>query len=61
MSDDLKNKSQQDRTRVAGNETWELAYLKEKLGVTDQQIQEAIKQVGNNREKVEALLRGKNN
>ena len=57
MSDDLKKRSQQDRTRVAGNEKWELDYLKEKLGVTDQQIQEAIKKVGNNRDKVEQVLR----
>lgn len=56
MSDDKSKKDNRDRSRVAGNENYELAYLQEKLGVSREQIEEAIKAVGNNREQVEAYL-----
>jgi hypothetical protein len=59
MSDDLKNRGQQDRGRVEGDEKWELAYMREKYNVSTELIQEAVKQVGNDRRKVEEFLERK--
>ncbi|MEX6689308.1 DUF3606 domain-containing protein [Danxiaibacter flavus] len=47
---------QRDRNRLSGSEDYELQYLEEKLGVSKQQILDAIKQVGNDRAKVEEYL-----
>jgi len=59
MSDDKNKKDGRDRSRVAGNEDYELSYLEEKLGVLRKQVKEAIAAVGNDREKVEAYLKKK--
>src|SRR4051794_36856600 len=57
MADNLNNRGQQDRSRVNSDEKWELAYLKGKMGVTTQQIEQAVKSVGNDRKKVEEYLK----
>jgi hypothetical protein len=56
MSDnkDLRNGS--DRDRVAGGQQWEVRHMMEKFKVTGDEVQAAIKAVGNNREKVEDYL-----
>jgi hypothetical protein len=56
MSDDKNKRDARDRNRVSGSEGYELYYLEEKLGVTREQVLEAIASVGNDREKVEAYL-----
>jgi hypothetical protein len=56
MSDDKNKTDGRDRSRVAGEENYELAYLEEKLGVSREKVREAIAAVGNDREKVEAYL-----
>lgn len=56
MSDDKNKQDGRDSSRVAGNENYELAYLEEKLGVSREQVREAIEKVGNSREAVEQYL-----
>jgi hypothetical protein len=58
----MDNKDQRggrDRDRVAGNEDYEVRYVAEKLGVSQEQVKEAIEKVGNKREDVEQYLKGK--
>jgi hypothetical protein len=57
MADNKSNKGQSDRAKVSGDEDYELSFLEEKLGVTRQQVKDAIKAVGNNRSDVEEYLR----
>jgi len=59
MSDDKNKQDGRDRSRVAGNEDYELSYLEEKLGVSREEVKAAISAVGNDREKVEAYLKKK--
>ena len=49
----------QDRSRVAGKQEHELAYMKEKYGVSSQQLAGAIRAVGNGRKEVEQYLKEK--
>jgi hypothetical protein len=46
-----------DRKRVAGGQYHEVAYMKEKHGVSSQQLSGAIRAVGNDRKKVEEYLK----
>ena len=57
MADDKNIRDQRDRNRVAADEDYEIDYLVEKTGASREQVREAIKAVGNNREKVEQYLK----
>jgi hypothetical protein len=46
----------QDRARVAGGQDHEVRYEARKEGVSKDEVKNAIKQVGNSRDKVEADL-----
>lgn len=46
MSDDLKNSGPADRTRINVNESWELRWWTESLGVTEQELRAAVAAVG---------------
>ena len=46
MSDDLNNRGQQDRTRIAMQEPHEVRYWTETLGVTKEELQKAVDAVG---------------
>ena len=59
MPDDKNKRDSRDRNRVSGSEDYELSCLEEKLGVSREQVLEAIASIGNNREKVEAYLSSK--
>lgn len=59
MSDDKSMKDNRDRSKVSGSEEYEVNYFVQKLGVTRDQVMEAIKKVGNDRQKLEAFLKGK--
>jgi hypothetical protein len=59
MADDKNIRDQRDRNRVAGDEDYEINYIVEKTGATREQVAQAIKAVGNNRQKVEEYLRNK--
>lgn len=61
MADDKNLRGGQDRSRVAGNEEYELQHIAQKLGVSAEDVRRAIEQVGNNREKIEEFLRSKGN
>ncbi len=61
MSDNKELKGQQDRDRVAGSEDYELRYMAEKLGTSEEMVKMAIKEVGNSREKIEDFVRTMNN
>ena len=47
MSDDLTNRGQQDRSRIAMKEEHEVRHWTEALGVTREQLQKAVDKVGN--------------
>ncbi|BDA83015.1 DUF3606 domain-containing protein [Aureimonas sp. SA4125] len=46
----------QDRAKVAGGQTHEVAYEAQKKGVSREDVREAVKDVGNSRKKVEEQL-----
>jgi hypothetical protein len=56
MSDDLQNRSPQDRSRVSVNEEWEIRYWTKELGVTERRLRDAVKAAGTSAEKVRAWL-----
>ena len=60
MADNKDLRDGRDRDRVAGNEEYEVRHLSEKMNVSAEEVRNAIKQVGNNREKIEEFLRNKN-
>lgn len=49
-----------DRNRVSGSEEYELKYMAEKMGCSIDEVRNAIKAVGNDRQKVEQYLNGRN-
>jgi len=57
MSDDLTNRGPQDRARINVNEDHELRYWTKELGVSEQQLKEAVKAVGVAVEAVKEHLR----
>ena len=46
MADDLNNRGPQDRSRINVNEEHEVRYWTEALGVTKEQLKEAVKEAG---------------
>ena len=54
-----KKSSASDRSRVAGGQKYEVAYVAKKMGVTAAAVKAAIKKVGNMRKDVEAELKTK--
>jgi hypothetical protein len=50
MADDRTNVGNQDRSRVAGEEGYEVEYFAQKHGITPDQARDLIRQHGNNRE-----------
>ena len=57
MPDSKDNRGQQDRSRVSGEQDYEVQHIAERLRVSAEQVREAIKAVGNSREAVENYLR----
>ena len=57
MADNKDLRDGRDRSRVAGDEEYEVQYLAEKLNVSAEEVRKAIQKVGNSREKVEEELR----
>ncbi len=48
--------SQSDRSRVAASDPSEVRYFAKKHGITDQQVIDLIKEVGNDRKTLEAAV-----
>ncbi|TFW29357.1 DUF3606 domain-containing protein [Massilia arenosa] len=46
MADNLQKAGQQDRSRINVNERWELQYWTKELGVSAEELQQAVKAVG---------------
>jgi hypothetical protein len=57
MSDNLQKAGPQDRSRINVNERWELDYWTRELGVTDEQLREAVKAVGPSAQAVRSHLK----
>ena len=47
----------QDRSKVAGGQSHEVNYEKEKMNVSGKEVKDAVKSEGNSRKKVEAKLK----
>ena len=60
MADNKNLRDGRDRSRVAGNEAYELQHIAEKMGVSQEAVRKAIEKVGNDRQKLEEYLRGNN-
>ncbi|MBI1684065.1 DUF3606 domain-containing protein [Caulobacter hibisci] len=56
MSDDKTRPGPQDASRISLGEDYEVAYWTKALGVTRQQLEEAVGKVGNGAEAVRAFL-----
>lgn len=61
MADDKNLRGGRDRLRISANEQYEIRYMAEKLGVSENEVRKAIQQIGDNREKVEEYLRNSKN
>ncbi|AOM80014.1 DUF3606 domain-containing protein [Pedobacter steynii] len=57
MPDNKDKTGGQDRNKVAADQEYEVSYLATKLGVSKAEVLEAIKAVGNDRQKIEAYLK----
>ncbi len=47
MSDNLQNRGAQDRSRINLHEKWEVQYWTKELGVSQEELERALKQAGN--------------
>jgi hypothetical protein len=56
MPDDLKNRGAQDRSRISLKEEHEVYYWTKALGVSKQQLIDAIERVGNSADAVRCEL-----
>ena len=59
MKDDKTKQDGRDDSKIDANDPSEVAYAAKNKGVSATKIKEAIKAVGNSREKVEKYLKGK--
>ena len=56
MSDDLNNRGAQDRNRINLQESHEVAYWTEALGLSKEQLQQIVSKVGNSAAAVRQAL-----
>ena len=59
MADDKNIRDGRDRSRVAGNEDYELQHIAEKMNVSIEEVRKAVEQVGNNRQEIEQFLQNR--
>lgn len=57
MADDRSKRGAADRERVAGGEGYEVEYFARKHGITKDQAESLINQIGNDPEKLDAAAR----
>ena len=57
MPDDKSKVGEPDRSRVAADQNYEVRYLAQKFGLSDEQARELIARVGNDREKLDNAAR----
>jgi hypothetical protein len=61
MADNKESRDNRDRSRVAGDQEYELRHIAEKMNVSTEEVRRAIESVGNDRQKVEEFLQRKGN
>lgn len=54
--DNLKERAPQDASRINVNESWELRYWCNTLGVSEEKLREAVRKVGTGAQKVREHL-----
>jgi hypothetical protein len=59
MADDKTKPGGQDRTRINTNEDYEVRDWSKRLGVSPEQLKDAVKAVGSNAKDVEAHLKAR--
>lgn len=57
MADNKNKQDGRDRSRVAGEEKYEVQHIAERLNVSAEEVRQAIEKVGNNREELERYLK----
>jgi hypothetical protein len=57
MSDNLKDRGPQDRSRINVGEEWELQYWTKALGVTAEELRKAVQKVGTSADAVRRELK----
>ena len=57
MSDNMQERGPADRSRINVHEAWELRYWTKQLGVSAEELQNAVQAVGTSVEAVRARLR----
>jgi hypothetical protein len=58
MSDNLHNRGPQDRSRINLHEKWEVQYWTKELGVTEEELEQAVKTAGSSAAAVREHLSG---
>jgi len=56
MSDDLKNRGPQDRSRISLSEQWEVDYWTKALGVSRERLEQLVREHGNSTDAVKKAL-----
>jgi len=56
MSDDLKSRGPQDRSRISLTEQWEVDYWTKSLGVSRERLEQLVREHGNSTEAVKKAL-----
>lgn len=56
MSDDLKNRGPQDRSRISLTEQWEVDYWTKALGVSRERLEQLVREHGNSTDAVKKAL-----
>jgi hypothetical protein len=54
MADDKSNVGEPDRSRVSGDEPYEVSYFAQKHGISAEQARELIQRIGNDRDELDA-------
>jgi hypothetical protein len=57
MSDNLNNRGPQDGKFINTSESWEVNYWTSELNCTKEELEEAVREVGNSAEAVRAYLK----
>jgi hypothetical protein len=58
MPDEKSKVGEPDRNRVAADQEYEIRYLAEKYGLSQDQVRELIARIGNDRKKLEEAAKG---
>ncbi|GJE70127.1 DUF3606 domain-containing protein [Methylorubrum podarium] len=56
MADDLERRGPEDKNKISLTEPWEVRYWTNRFGVTEAQLRECIRRVGNGTAKVAQCL-----